>query len=157
MSEVAPTKQISVEQHVLDRVRAVLDEEDLLTIHASQFEFTYTVGLTDALLPELAVTDVAESATAWLNALATRCADGELEIGVAMQLTDEDGGEHALMLVRHDPAVHPDPTLSRCLYGDRLDVRLIDLRSCSCARCLGCDSERGYLGDLVAAGWNRLR
>jgi hypothetical protein len=157
MYDVAPPQQVEVEQAVLDRAREALGERDLLTIHAPEGVAVYTVGLTDALLPELAVFDPPPLAGAWLEALANRCAEGELEIGPAMQLTEQDGGEHTLTLVRHDPMAHPDLALSRCLYGAEMDTRVIDLRSCLCARCQGCNSERGYLGDLIASGVQRLR
>lgn len=145
MADPAPTTAIPVEQHVLDRVRAYLDEHDVLTLYVTQFRMAYTLGLTNASLPELVILDVSDTATALLDRIATQCAEGELEIGPAMFVADHDGEEHTLRVLPHDPAEHPDPTLARCLFGAEVEVRVLDLRSCPCSRCLGYEGDGGYL------------
>jgi hypothetical protein len=148
LSEWSPVTPVPVEQHVLDGVRDYLDEHDIITVYTGEHagDMIYTIGLTNAGLPELALIGVPAAIGNWLDRVARQAAEGEVEIGPSMTVTDRDGHQHIVWLAPHDPAVDPDPTLSRCLFGDDLDLRVLNLWSCACPRCADAGDGRGLFG-----------
>lgn len=120
---------------MLDQVRQQVAARGWIIIQEEHLVLSHTLGLTVYGLPELVVGQTGDTPAQQLDRWATRTAAGELLLGAKVTVHDLGLREHTYLLRGYDASTRGGLWLARALYGQRLTVREIDLRSCPCLPC----------------------
>lgn len=136
MANPPVTMTPTVDEAVLARVRAYLDQHTWLVVHVPQEAMSYTVGLTSYQLPELLVLAQRDDALRrQLDQWAARSVAGELQLGPTVTVQDLELRHHTFPTRSYDIAARGGLWLARALFGRQLIAREIAVGACRCLPC----------------------
>lgn len=135
MVDPPPRMPPLIDEIVLHQIRLRVAAHAWIVVQEPHLVMCHTLGLTVYGLPELVVTRTGETVCQQLDRWAARSVAGELLLAASVTVQDLDLREHTFLTRRYDVEGRGGLWLARALYGQRLTVREIDLRSCPCLPC----------------------
>lgn len=135
VADPAPDMAPVIGDHLLATVRERLDAHGWLTVQEPQLIMSHTIGLTRYGLPELVVRHADDETCQLLDRWSARLVSGELMLTAKLAVQDLQLRDHQYPVRLYDVTTQGGLWLPRALYGNRLVVREIDIRSCPCLPC----------------------
>lgn len=135
MVDPPPSTLPLIDEIMLNEIRQRLASHAWVVAQDPHLAMCHTLGLTVYGLPELVIGHAEEAHCQQLDRWAARLVAGELLLGAKVTVQDLELREHTFLTRRYDIDSRGGLWLARALYGRRLAVRELDLRSCPCLPC----------------------